>query len=609
MLYWLLSLGVGALAVVMAYPKLARAGTNARLAASARAAGVVLIALLAFNAVIGPSRAVPPLVALDVSSSWLRGRDSAVFARARAAALDDASDSVLAFGDSVRRALTSTSSSDLASRVRPIAERAIAAGRPLILYTDGELDDPQALEGLPGGSRIELPEVSGSRDAAVAEVDAPRVSTSGDTVTVRVTVVASGGGAGAGRVALTLDGREVTGARLDSLVPFGERVLTLRFVAPAGAGDAVLTAVVESERDADARNNAAGAVLVLASNAAAVLVSSSPDLDSRELAALLRGTVSLPTRGYFRVAPGVWREEGTLASVSEETIRRAVREAPLVVLHGDTALFGPPRAATRGALALIAPPTGDPGEWFATGAPISPVASSLTGMPWDSLSPLEVSAAPSPNADFELLETRRARRLERRVAMVGWERPRRIVVVTASGFWRWRFRGGVGVDAFAAVWGSTLDWLAGEHLDVRRAIPAAASVRAGESVHWRRGSSEDTLVRAMVVRRRGAAEGSEAGAPDSTELALRFGTQANETESGALPAGVYDVRAPGGNSVLVVNPSAELVPRRPTVRAGAYGSAQPSGAAPRARDWPWLFGLALAALCAEWILRRRAGLR
>jgi hypothetical protein len=365
----------------------------------------------------------------------------------------------------------------------------------------------------------------------------------------------------------------------------------------------VLSATVQSEGDTESRNDAAGAVMALASNAAAVLVSSSPDLDARELASLLRGTVSLPTRGYFRVAPGAWREDGSLSAVSEETVRRAVREAPLVVLHGDTALFGPPREATRGALALVSPPLGDPGEWFATGAPISPVASSLTGMPWDSLPPLEVSASSPPNAEFEILETRRARRLDRRVAMVGWERPRRVVWVAASGFWRWRFRGGVGADAFAAVWGSTLDWLSGEHHDVRRAIPASASVRAGDPIQWRRGAAGDTVVQATIARR----EPAGAGAAESVEL--RFGGGSAVTETGPLVAGTYDVRAPGGNSVLVVNPSAELVPRRPSVRAGAYGSAQRMGTAPRARDWPWLFGLALVALCTEWILRRRAGLR
>jgi hypothetical protein len=286
--------------------------------------------------------------------------------------------------------------------------------------------------------------------------------------------------------------------------------------------------------------------------------------------------------------------------VTEELVRRAIRSAPLVVLHGDTSLFGPPRAATRGALALIAPPSGDAGEWFATGAPLSPVSTSLAGTPWDSLAPLEVSPNVPTDAEFEILETRRARRLDRRVAIAGWEGPRRIVVVGASGFWRWRFRGGVGADAHAAVWGSVLDWLSGAHSDVRRAVPAAAAIRAGNSVQWRRGGEGDSVVSATLVRR------GSAGPPDTVEL--RFGSN-TITESGPLAEGTYDVQTAGGASLLVVNPSSELIPRPRTVREGAYGSAVAAGAAPRARDWPWLFGLALVAFCVEWVVRRRAGLR
>jgi hypothetical protein len=301
------------------------------------------------------------------------------------------------------------------------------------------------------------------------------------------------------------------------------------------------------------------------------------------------------------VAPGQWRDDVTLKPVSEEVVRRAVREAPLLVLHGDTALFGAPREVSRGALALVAPPVGAQGEWFASGAPLSPVSTPLSGTAWDSLPPLDVSATLPTNAEFSILETRRSRRLEQRVAMVGWERPRRVVVAGASGFWRWRFRGGVGSDAFTAVWGSVLDWLAGERADERAAYPVMAAVRAGDAVQWRRGVGGDSVVTATVVRRAGGA------AADS--LVLRFGGSSTVASSPAPPPGVYDVRTPGGMSLLVVNPSSELLPRRRTVQAGAMGNGETLGEAPRARDASWLFLVALVALCAEWLVRRRIGLR
>ncbi len=601
----LLALAAGVVATFASYPRGSVAGPLVRAAAVLRGLAVAVLAALALDVSFGGATRVRPMVALDASASWRRGGDTARFAAARSAALSAASDSVLAFGDSIRRAGEATPSADALSRFRSIAERAIASGRPLVVYTDGELDDADVVASLPSGSRLEVAPASTAPDAAIAEIAAPRVVSVGDTLEVRVTVVAGAGGAGAGRVSLAMDGRGTVGAAFDSLGAYGERSLTIRVVAPpvppgVSRGDRELRVALQSAGDADVGNDSAGTTLDIGSAAAAVLVSTSPDLDAREIAALLRGTSALPTRAYYQVAPGQWREDGALSAVSEEAVRRAVREAALVVLHGDTARFGPPRASTRGALALIAPPGPDVGEWFATGAPVSPVSAVLTGTPWDSLPPLEVSASVPEGAAFEVLETRRARRLDRRVAIVGWEEPRRVLVAGASGFWRWRFRGGAGADAFTAVWGSSLDWLAGDRADVRSAVPDAPSVRSGEMVRWRRGSADDTLVSA-VVRRRGAA------AADT--LTLRFGAAGTVIETPPLEPGVYDVSTKGGSSLLVVNPSSELLPRRPTVASGAVGSGEARGERRQARDFPWLFVLAVAALCAEWILRRRAGLR
>lgn len=610
MLLVLLALAAGALATFVSYPRQILSGPRVRAAAALRGIAVALIAALALNTPLGGASRIRPMVALDASASWLRGGDSSRFVAARRAALAEASDSVLAFGDSIRRATGDASARDAQSRLRGIAERAIAAGRPLVIYTDGELDDTEVLSGLPSGSRLEVSPAPAARDAAVTEIQAPRVASVGDTVEVRVTVAAGAGGAGAGRVALSLDGRATTSLSFDSLGAYGERSLTIRVVAPplapgsaANRAERELRVALQSAGDVDARNDTAATALDIGSAAAAVLVSTSPDLDARELAGLLRGTSALPTRVYYQVAPGTWREDGALTAVSAENVRRAVREAALVVIHGDTALFGPPRENTRGSLALVAPPPANSGEWFATGAPISPVSTVLTGTPWDSLPPLEVSASMPENAAFEVLEARRARRLDRRVAIVGWDQPRRILVAGASGFWRWRFRGGAGADAFTAVWGSSLDWLAGERSDVRSAVPDAPAVREGEMIRWRRGTAADTLVTA-TARRRGAAAGTGVDT-----LVMRFGASSAVVETPPLPPGIYDVATPGGSSLLVVNASGELMPRRPSVASGPVGSGEARGESRHARDLPWLFVLAVAALCVEWVLRRGAGLR
>jgi hypothetical protein len=72
---------------------------------------------------------------------------------------------------------------------------------------------------------------------------------------------------------------------------------------------------------------------------------------------------------------------------------------------------------------------------------------------------------------------------------------------------------------------------------------------------------------------------------------------------------VYDVSVPGGSTVLVVNASAELLPSRATLRSGEVGHGDSVGDAPGARANGWLYALAIALLCGEWFVRRRAGLR
>jgi hypothetical protein len=80
-------------------------------------------------------------------------------------------------------------------------------------------------------------------------------------------------------------------------------------------------------------------------------------------------------------------------------------------------------------------------------------------------------------------------------------------------------------------------------------------------------------------------------------------------ETRPVPPGVYDVRVANGSSVIVVNPSTELLPRRPTVQSGGIGGRPSLADAPLARELGWLYVVVVLGLCAEWLLRRRVGLR
>jgi hypothetical protein len=600
MLIWIAALAAGAAAGVLVYG-LKPGGGLTLLSAALRLAAVTGLVALILNAALGAARPAPALVALDVSSSWLRDGDSSRFEAALSRARDNADGQLLLFGDSTRNDTGHVAASDDASRVRPAVERAMAEGRPLRIFTDGEIEDPEALAPLVGGSGVVVMRAGDGADVAIAEIRVPRVTVGGDTLDVDVALTAAGQGGPPSWMTLTMGDRVVATVNVDSVGPHGERIVRSRIPVPNVTGSIVIAAAITAPGDRTPANDSLAVAVDVMPGAGAVVISTAPDYDVRDLAAILRGTVLLPTRGFFRVAPDRWREEGSLSTVAEDEVQRAAREAPLLVLHGDTAIFGDPRAFARGSVLLVPPPNTPGEEWYATGAPSSPMATALSGSPWDSLPPLEVSPITLPEGTgFEILETRRARRLERRVAAVGWERPKRTVVVPASGFWRWRFRGGAPAAAQSAFWGSVIDWLAAERADRRSASPADGAIREGQVVRWRRGSPNDTVVTVALAKR---------GAAVIDSIVVHFSSGSLFAESPSLNAGIYDVSANGGSSVLVVNNSAELLPRRPSVVDGEIGTGEALTDAPRLRGIGWIFAIVILSLCMEWILRRRLGLR
>jgi hypothetical protein len=601
MIDWLIGALAGALVAFWQY---GRGAVTPRFAlpAALRAIATALVVALLLNAPAGRAHIVAPEIALDASESWLRAAPRCDRWRL---ALDSASAlggrRWLRFGDSVRVDVGTDAPIDRASRLRPIADRAAGTGRPVVVITDGELDDADAIAVLPRGSRMIVMPCVAAPDAAIQGLEAPRSLLAGDTVDLRVTVVAGGAGAVAGEVEIRLDTALLGVGRYARLLPYAEQALDIRIVAAGAERTAVMRAIVRRGDDVEPRNDTLALGIDVSRAPAAVFVSTAPDFDAREAVAALRGITSLPTRAYYRVAAGAWRADGGLARVEESVVRAAVRDAPLVVLHGDTATFGAPRAATRGSLLLFAPPSADDGEWFAAAAPASPLAATLGALPFDSLPPLSVAAS-LPRGEWQGLVVRRGGAPDdRRPALVGWDSPRHVAVLGASGLWRWRFRGGARADAYGAFFGSLYDWLAAGRSDRRAAVPDAAPLRAGVPVRWRRGAAGDSVVPVTITRR------SATGRVYS--MTLRFADGASVAESPPLAPGIYDARMTGGAAVLVVNPSLELVPRRPTVTSRQVGGSAALGEAPSLRSLGWLYALVVGLLCAEWLLRRRAGVR
>ena len=125
--------------------------------------------------------------------------------------------------------------------------------------------------------------------------------------------------------------------------------------------------------------------------------------------------------------------------------------------------------------------------------------------------------------------------------------------------------------------------------------------RAGMPVRWRRGAPADSVATVVLVRRDGTAQ--------RRTVTVRFTEGASIAETSPLPVGIYDVTTTGGSSVLAVNQSREWIPRRSVMRSGAVGGEPALGEPPALRESAWIFVLVVLLLCAEWMLRRRVGLR
>lgn len=623
---WLLAAALASLGAWLAYGPFGRRGLS-RTVATPRVAWALgllrgLAYLLLFALLLGApfGRTTPPapLVVLDVSASWARAATDAWWQAARDSARGLAADSVLLAGDSARAVTPEElpeAPADTRSTIAAALERAQTMARPVVLITDGELDDADAWRQAPPGSRRVTLTRPAAVDVGIASLDAPAVVTGGDTIEVIVGVAAGTRASEAGTLRLTIDGVNAAQLALAPLDAGTTRQVAVRVPVARGNRRVELAAMLDIAADVESRNDTLRRMLDINDRPRAVFVSTAPDLDVREVLRILRGTLAVPTRAYLRVAPGIWREEGTLAPIAEAEVLQRASAAGLLVLHGDTTWSGVV-ASRRGPLVAwaSAPPTAAaragvvsaPEEWFVAGALPSPLASVLSALPFDSLPPLAVRNGVT--GGVPLLEARRGRQgAAQPIAMLQGDGARRQVRVSGSGFAAWVQRGGTSADAFSALWGAIFDWAAAAEGAVGGVRPAYEPVRAGEPIRWLRGT-EDTTVSVQL-------ESLDRPAPVNT-VVLSFSGARETAESAPLAEGRYRVRIGETTSTLVVNPSREWVPQVPGVPSRVDSGASPAVPTRAAngpwrplRDAAWPFIAALLLLCAEWLARRAAGLR
>jgi hypothetical protein len=581
-----------------------------------RATGVTSLLLLLWNPGTTRSLAsdIQPIVLLDASLSmsgavgapWRAALDTARALGAKRNAI------VWRFGAGVA-AFDTTPPADGATRLAPALDAAAARGGEVIVVTDGAVTDVGTIPAdlLRRPRMIVLPRPP-FRDAFVAAVEGQRRVSAGDTIRLRVSYGTAGKretGDEKRTATLTasVGGRRVA-SRVVELPDSGVLGTELTFpVSRFPSGWSVLDVRLDGVGDPEPRDDARRFAIEVSPQPAAVIFASPPDWDTRFLARTLGDVARVPVKTFVEIEPGRWRDAATLAPVPAADLARAAQGARLVVLSGD-----PERARrfTESPTAQLVWPTarGQAGDWYLERPPASPLAGALAGVAWDSLPPAVAVADAMPQDSAKggamtALTARLARRgAPRPVITLAEVRGVRRATVTASGLWRWAFRGGAPEEAYRSLVAALADWLLGDRGagSRERAVPVAPEVPNGLPIAWRWTGAGDP--RPLVVELQGE------GATARTDT-LRFDA-GGRAELRLPPASAYRYALAGGSErglVVTEEYSDEWRPA-PPVLAAQPGQPEARVARVGLRDRWWLYVIAVAAFVAEWAWRRRQGL-
>jgi hypothetical protein len=587
------------------YLGLERLGRRAWVALLCRGVAWTALGLLLLN-LSCPVRGAPrrPLVLLDASLSlgavgghWQEARDSAV-----------RGGEVRTFGD--ERLTADTAPVRGRSLLAPALVAASASDRPVLIVTDGEIEDRREIPAdILARTGVRLFPRNPRPDLAITRVSGPSRVSAGDSVPIELLVQAVAGNnsdtvsvevlAGATRLAR----RSV---RLSG--PAGGRARIMVPSAGLSAGDHLLRVTLTGKGDAEPRTDTRLQLVTVAATPGAVFLAGPADWDSRFLYRTLRDVSQLPVRGYVRLEGNRWRSMTDLRPVSPDQVRRAARRADLLVLKGGVGDF----AQGSSARGIWRWPSGEggetqvPGDWYLTAGDDSPVAGAFLGQPVDSFPPaIQLTPMEAGPRDWVALYAQLGRRGPRRPVAFGQQDGRvRQVTVAADGLWRWPFRGGSSEQSYRSWVAATASWLLGG-IDSARGVarPVQPVVANGRPVvfEWVGAGSATPL----PIVWSGAAVGDASKERVDT---LHFDGDGRATMWLAPGEYRYRLGRGGAGTVAVEQYSDELLPRPVSLMAHEARVAPPSGRT-AARDWLWLFGICLLGLSGEWLARRRLGLR
>jgi hypothetical protein len=581
------------------YLVMERLGGRAWVPLLCRAVAWAALGLLVIN-LSCPVRTAPlrPLVLLDASLSlgavggrWAEARDSAL-----------RWGEVRSFGDE-RLAPDSTPSRGRSLLAPPLIG-ASASGRPVMVVTDGEIEDAREIPpDILARSGVRLFPRTPRPDLAISRVAGPARISAGDSIALDVLVQFVGQESPEAVTLRVTSGSTRLARRTVRLT--GEAGGRARILVPSARlspGDHVLR-ISLSGVDAEPRTDVRLHIVTVTPTPGVVFLAGPADWDSRFLYRTIREVSQLPVRGFLRLDATRWRSMTDLRAVSADQVRRAARQADLLVLKGGVSAMAQGSTA-RGIWRWPSGESGEtqiPGDWYLRTGDAAPIAGAFLGQPLDSFAPaVQLTPMEPPPGSWVGLFAQLGRRGSLRPAVFGRQEGRtREVTVAVDGLWRWAFRGGTSEQSYRSWVAATASWLLGGTDPAQgQARPLQRVVPNGRPVvfEWIGSGMPAPL------------SVSWTGQTDRPSDTLHFDGSGRATVW--LPPGEYRYRlsGDGAGSVAVEQYSDELIPGRVTLTAHQPRAGQPEGRS-SARDWLWLFGLCILALSGEWLARRRLGLR
>jgi hypothetical protein len=561
----------------------------ARFAAIGRLVGAAALLLLVINPTIAARfLIVRPLVLLDNSISMHAAGGRAGEAREMARTLGDTT----TFGE------IAPGEPGGQSALAAALPAALATGRPVTVITDGEIADAVALPpdllaattirllSRPEGDDIALLEMRGTTrltlgDSLHLEVEVQRLGAAVDSVVVEL----RDGPRALQRSVIRLGATGRGRGRLVAVLPAASTGLRWLEVHRVGAADQ------------EPGNDVRWWPVQVTPTPGIVVLAATPDWDARALYRGLRDLTEAPVRGYVQLQPGQWRRMDDLRRMTVAEVNAAARAADLLAVRGDIAGW-----RNAGRARLLWPVAPMPGDWYLAPSAASPVSDALAGVANDSIPPaVAITALDAEATRGWVGATARLARRGSAVPVLGGREDGsgRTVTVGADGLYRWAFRGGASEQHWRAMLADASAWLLATADSVSASIqPVTLVTQRGRPVRFRWTGRAAPVTTGITLR------DSVGSRTDS----LRF--DGAGTAAIILPVGRYQYAlSGGGDGVVAVEPYSDELVRSPRTLVEQDATVAPMQTGRGAQAWWPLFAIAMVSFGAEWLLRRRLGMR